>query len=145
MGLLELKASPLTMMLCVLALAGCGTTPPAPAENLSSESGPETYQRFCASCHGAGAQGDGPVAPLVKGGVPDLTRIAARNGGEFPADRVRQYIDGRADIRAHGPRDMPVWGWQFYEGSSVNDAQARARVDATIGGLVDYLRSIQRE
>jgi mono/diheme cytochrome c family protein len=127
----------------VVVVAACAATQPA-SPRLEDFSGAELYQGLCASCHGAGAQGDGPIATLIKIGVPDLTRIASRNGGQFPAEQVRQTIDGRADIRAHGPRDMPVWGWQLYHGSSVNDAAARARVDAEISKLVDYLKSIQR-
>jgi hypothetical protein len=58
---------------------------------------------------------------------------------------VRRTIDGRWDRRAHGARDMPVWGWQFYDSSNPNDAQERAIVDSMIGRLVEYLRSIQVE
>ena len=52
---------------------------------LLSYTGPQLYQRFCASCHGPQAYGDGPVAATLKVMVPDLTRIARRQqGGEFP-------------------------------------------------------------
>jgi mono/diheme cytochrome c family protein len=102
------------------------------------------YERLCSSCHGVEGRGDGPVAPLIKIGVPDLTRIAARDGGEFPTEDVRRIIDGRSDRRAHGPRDMPVWGWQLYDMSSSDDAGERARTNAMIDRLVEYLRSIQR-
>mgnify|MGYP006204307787 CR=1 FL=1 len=84
------------------------------------------------------------VAPLVKVGVPDLTRIAWRDGGEFPTEDVRRTIDGRFERPAHGPRDMPVWGWRFYDSRNTNDAEERARVDAVIDRLVEYLRSIQK-
>ena len=103
------------------------------------------YEQLCASCHGPAAQGDGPVAPLIKTGVPDLTRLAHRDGGEFPAEDVRRTIDGRYERPAHGPRDMPVWGWQFYDSGATNDLEERALVDSMIGRLVDYLRSIQVE
>src|SRR5690606_37781376 len=108
-------------------------------------SGLEMYQRLCASCHGVDGKGDGPVSSLIKIGVPDLTRIAYRDGGEFPAEDVRRTIDGRFERRAHGPRDMPVWGWEFYGAVNSDDAAERARVDAMIGRMVDYLRSIQEE
>src|SRR5690606_12698209 len=105
----------------------------------------EMYERLCASCHGADGKGHGPVAPLIKTGVPDLTRIAWRDGGEFPAEDVHRMIDGRLERPAHGTRDMPVWGWQFYRSDNPDDAEERARVDAIIRRLVDYLRSIQVE
>jgi hypothetical protein len=106
-------------------------------------SGMEMYVQLCSSCHGVGARGDGPVSSLIKIDVPDLTRIAQRDGGEFPAEDVRRAIDGRWDRRAHGARDMPVWGWQLYDSSAANDAKERVQVDSMISRLVDYLRSIQ--
>ena len=126
-------------MLLVSACAGTPERSPAQMPAL------EMYQQLCSSCHGVSGHGDGPVSSLIKIGVPDLTRIAARDGGEFPTEDVRSTIDGRWDRRAHGARDMPVWGWQFYDSSSTNDAQERAIVDSMIDRLVNYLRSIQVE
>jgi mono/diheme cytochrome c family protein len=134
----------LTTSLVMSLLAGCASTSPDSRE-VSELSGAEMYQRLCASCHGVGAHGDGPVASLIKIGVPDLTRIALRDGGEFPTEDVHRTIDGRFELRAHGPRDMPVWGWQFYDISNADDAAESARVDAMITRLVDYLRSIQQD
>jgi mono/diheme cytochrome c family protein len=132
-------------LLSVLTLlAACATTT-RDERSVAQLSGVEMYERLCASCHGPGGRGDGPVSSLIKVGVPDLTRIALRDGGEFPAEDVRRTIDGRWDRRAHGARDMPVWGWQFYDSSNANDAQERAVVDSMIGRLVEYLRSIQVE
>jgi mono/diheme cytochrome c family protein len=126
-------------MLLVGACAGTAERSPA------QMSGMDIYQQLCSSCHGVGGRGDGPVSSLIKIGVPDLTRIAARDGGEFPTEDVRRTIDGRWDRRAHGARDMPVWGWQFYDSSATNDAEERAQVDSMIDRLVNYLRSIQVE
>ena len=125
----------------LLATACAGT----PERDIAQLSGVDMYQQLCSSCHGVSAHGDGPVASLIKTGVPDLTRIAARDGGEFPTEDVRRTIDGRWDRRAHGARDMPVWGWQLYDSSSSNDVQERAEVDSMIDRLVTYLRSIQVE
>jgi mono/diheme cytochrome c family protein len=136
-----IRRSACIVAVSVAALAGC-QAPPSRAP-LERQSGPELYQQLCASCHGVDARGDGPVAPLIKTGVPDLTRLAQREGGEFPTEDVRRVIDGRLERPAHGPRDMPVWGWRLYDMSSSDDAGERARVDAMIGRLVDHLRSIQ--
>jgi hypothetical protein len=125
----------------VLVCACAGT----PERKASHMSGLEMYQQLCSSCHGVSGHGDGPVSSLIKIGVPDLTRLAARDGGEFPTEDVRRTIDGRWDRRAHGARDMPVWGWQLYDSSSTDDAKERAQVDSMIDRLVDYLRSIQVE
>jgi hypothetical protein len=75
--------------------------------------------------------------------VPDLTGLASRNGGEFPSQYVRDMIDGRSPVVAHGTRQMPVWGYEFWveEGADI-DAEATAR--ELIERLVAYLASIQR-
>jgi len=138
-----MRSSLLAAAVVTSLVAACASAPP-PQREVAKMSGLEMYQQFCASCHGTGGEGDGPVAPLVKIHVPDLTRIAQRDGGEFPAEDVRRTIDGRFERPAHGPRDMPVWGWQFYNSTSLKDPEERARVDALIGRLVDYLRSIQK-
>jgi len=130
-------------LLAVIALAACAAAPDK--RDVRELSGVEMYERLCSSCHGVSAHGDGPVASLIRIQVPDLTRIAYRDGGEFPTEDVRRTIDGRFDRPAHGARDMPVWGWQFYDSSSTDDAGERARVDSMIDRLVGYLRSIQVE
>lgn len=114
------------------------------AVSLADYSGEEIFGRFCASCHGEMAQGDGPVARSLGVMVPDLTKISQRYGG-FPTQLVRDTIDGRgARIDAHGTRVMPVWGYEFWveEGG---DASAQQEMRKTIAKLVDYLRSIQAD
>src|SRR5262245_58209364 len=114
------------------------------AVSLADYSGEEIFGRFCASCHGDMAHGDGPVAQSLGVMVPDLTRISQRYGG-FPTQLVRDTIDGRgARIDAHGSRTMPVWGYEFWieEGG---DVAAQQEMRKTIAKLVDYLRSIQAD
>ena len=106
-------------------------------------SGADLYREFCATCHGVNAHGDGPVAPTLKQKVPDLTLLAKRRGGAFPAEEIHRIIDGRATPRAHGSADMPVWGWEFY-GFEGEDATRRKRAAELIDQLVGYLRTIQR-
>jgi mono/diheme cytochrome c family protein len=111
------------------------------AEELGALSGRALYTRFCAACHGAEARGDGPVAPFFKLSPPDLTRLAKRRGGEFPAEQVGRIIDGR-DVKApHGAREMPVWGMEFY---FADPAQSDAGVQRLVQRLVEYLKSIQQ-
>jgi mono/diheme cytochrome c family protein len=105
-------------------------------------SGVRLYQTYCSSCHGLTGRGDGPVEPLIRGGVPDLTRISARREGKFPAEEIRRIIDGREPFIAHGTAQMPVWGFEFY--SQDGDAErARAQADRMMGRLVEYLETIQ--
>lgn len=116
----------------------------ARAQDFSSYSGVQLYQRFCASCHGERARGDGPVAKSFKIDVPDLTRIAKRHGGTFPADQVRKIIDGRTVIPPHGSREMPVWGFEFYlQNENAGHPDPQHRTEQIIQRLEDYLRSIQ--
>ncbi|MFO7287122.1 MAG: cytochrome c [Gammaproteobacteria bacterium] len=109
---------------------------------LSDYSGAELFDRFCAACHGSSGRGDGPVAPTLNVAVPDLTRLAERNDGTFPAQDVRAVIDGRALVVAHGPRTMPVWGYEFWveEGGDI-EAERNAR--ELIDRLVRHIESIQ--
>jgi mono/diheme cytochrome c family protein len=106
------------------------------AEELGSYDGPQLYKRLCASCHGPDGAGDGPVAATLRNRPPDLAGIAARRGGQFPEDKLRQIIDGRAGVAAHGQRDMPVWGNDLKLGG--------ADPDAVITRLIAQLRSMQK-
>lgn len=125
-------------------LVACAVCVRAGAEDLSGYDGPGLFRAYCASCHGADGRGSGPVASSLRGEVPDLTQIAHRHGGQFPADRIRRIIDGRTALPPHGTRDMPVWGRAFRV-ATANDPQSDAQSDRLITLLVQYLQSIQRE
>ncbi|UCG74100.1 MAG: c-type cytochrome [Chromatiales bacterium] len=116
----------------------------AAAQAIDEYSGAETFERYCASCHGGGGTGDGPVAAAIPIPVPDLTRLEARDGDAFDEDLLHKIIDGREPVIYHGTRYMPVWGYEFWveEGA---DVDAQERVDIIVRNLVDYIRTIQRE
>jgi mono/diheme cytochrome c family protein len=120
--------------LVLIAICSAGEAP--------TLSGAELYREFCASCHGVKGHGDGPVAPSLRQPVPDLTLLANRRGGAFPAEEIHRIIDGRSMPRAHGSAEMPIWGWEFY-GYEGEDATRRRRVAGLIDQLVEYLHSIQ--
>jgi mono/diheme cytochrome c family protein len=110
--------------------------PPLAIESLGAT---DSYEFYCASCHGDTGRGDGPVASTMRVKPADLTTLAERNGGSFPRERIEGYVTGTGrSIAAHGSRDMPVWGPAFraLDGS---DARARVRVAA----IVDHLESLQ--
>ena len=118
----------------------------ARAQDFSGYTGAELYKRFCSSCHGENARGDGPAAKSFKVEVPDLTRIAHRHGGVFPAEQISKIIDGRRTLPPHGSRQMPVWGFEFNrenQGAGYPDSQRRT--DDLIARLTEYLRTIQIE
>ena len=101
------------------------------------------YRIHCQNCHGDGGTGDGPMAKMLTINPSDLTRIRQSNDGDFPVDEVRQAIDGRTDVRAHGTREMPVWGLTLQQSGcdSAQEDETEARMD----DLVNYLESIQVE
>ncbi len=101
------------------------------------------YLDACAICHGAGGRGDGPIALELKTQPPDLTRIAARRGGEFNIAELREVIDGRIEVRAHGSREMPVWGERFGQQRN-RGANREAQPRTMTRRIVDYIESIQR-
>jgi mono/diheme cytochrome c family protein len=119
------------------------TATAAQAPDFSSYTGAELYKRFCSACHGAAAEGDGPVAASFKIMVPDLTRIAKRQGGKFPDERIHRIIDGRQVPAPHGTREMPIWGWEFATVTKEGTPDL-ATSDLLVAKLVDYLRSIQK-
>jgi hypothetical protein len=110
------------------------------ALDLSSYTGVQLYMRFCSSCHGDKARGDGPVANIFKIEVPDLTRIAHRHGGVFPTEQIHRIIDGRKTLPPHGSREMPVWGFEFYR-----ENENTGGTDDLVARLTEFLRTIQIE
>lgn len=109
----------------------------APMKRVPASDGAAMFNSYCAACHGLGATGDGPAAKALSKVPADLTRISARAGGEFPATRVKRYIEGLDEVAAHGTRDMPVWGPLF---RSLEPDLVPLRVQA----LTDFLKSIQK-
>jgi mono/diheme cytochrome c family protein len=94
--------------------------------------GKREYDANCAACHGPKGKGDGPNARMS--GVPpaDLTTLAQRNGGWFPFARVYEFIDGRRLVKAHGTREMPVWGLGYRAEAAEYYAQAPANAEAHV-------------
>jgi mono/diheme cytochrome c family protein len=109
------------------------------ATSASNTAGSQLFRTYCASCHGANARGNGPLADTLRRMPPDLTKFTARNGGVFPSERVHRIIDGR-EVRAHGDTEMPIWGDAFKSTrDGLTPASAKARIDA----IVAYLEAIQ--
>jgi mono/diheme cytochrome c family protein len=102
--------------------------------------GAYTFRTHCASCHGADGKGEGPMAANLRFRPPDLTLVAKRNGGSFPAERVQRIVDGRNPLKGHGGSDMPIWGDAFKNADTGYD---EAHVKARVQSVVDYLKTIQ--
>lgn len=112
---------------------------PASYDKATTAKGRVTYERYCVSCHGKTARGDGPLATDLRVPVPDLTLVAKRAGGTYPSDRVFGIISRGSQVRGHGTDDMPAWGTAFNRTDG-----AEAAVDEAIRNLVAYLGSVQR-
>ena len=100
------------------------------------------FNTYCAACHGADARGNGPVAGVLRIQPPDLTGLTRRFGMPLHRDKVAEYIDGRIDVLAHGPRDMPVWGNRLRD-ELIGQPATEDTIRRTIDAIVEYLVSIQ--
>ena len=113
---------------------------------LGLELGRADFVSYCAACHGVSGKGDGTVAEFLTITAVDLTQLRKMNAGSFPRERIHNVIDGRAEVKIHGARDMPVWGdwFKFEADASVAGKGAKEEVVLErINGLVAYIESIQ--
>lgn len=120
-----------------VAVAHAQTIKTAPMARTPASDGAAMFNSYCASCHGLDAAGNGPAAKALAKAPADLTRISARNNGQFPETKIRRYIEGVDEVAAHGSRDMPVWGTLFRQ---MEAGTAPLRIQA----LSDFLKSIQK-
>jgi mono/diheme cytochrome c family protein len=106
--------------------------------------GRQMYLQYCGSCHGRSGNGDGPVSRDLKVKVPDLTSLAKRHKGIYPLDDVMAIIDGRRLVRAHGDREMPVWGEKFRsEAETKRYPELTSLLKAKI--IAEYVGTLQKE
>jgi len=112
-----------------------------PVRPTSAASGEEMYKNYCAVCHGTDGKGSGPAAEALKVPPTDLTTLAERNGGKYPALKISSMIRGEAPVPAHGSREMPIWGKLFWNMSSGHASEVQQRV----GNLNKYIESLQKK
>ena len=111
--------------------------------------GKREYDNNCVVCHGIDGKGNGPYAGIIDTKVPDLSMLQKSNNGVFPFDRVYQTIDGRMELKAHGTRDMPIWGNEYndkaaeYYSDYLRDYSAKGFVRGRILALVNHIYSLQ--
>src|SRR5215469_8083514 len=103
--------------------------------------GKALFTQYCASCHGPNGAGDGPLVSSLSTPPANLRLLSLRFGNPLPQEVIARFVDGRAEVKAHGPRDMPVWGERFYAESNGEEVKVRER----IAKLVAFLQSIQRD
>ncbi len=133
--------SALTILVCALALVAAPQQNKTESPTVVAVDGSEIFRNHCAVCHGKDGRGRGPATIVLKGPVPDLTEIARRNGGVFPAGRVKAIIDGTNEgPAAHGSREMPIWGPVFHNFEWDQDLG-----EVRLQNVTEYIRSIQQK
>lgn len=133
--------------LALIATQMAGAAPQRPdaererASVLAIEAGRDTFEQFCAPCHGSSGKGGGVIAPRLSVVPDDLTAARRRNQGVFPLARFETLLTASTQPQGPGPHSssqMPLWGATF-RGIDHSPALARARVV----NVLAYLESIQ--
>lgn len=112
-----------------------------PIKPTSAASGEEMYKTYCAVCHATDGKGNGPAASALKVPPTDLTVLAQKNGGKYPAMRVAAIVRGEETLAAHGTKEMPIWGHLFWSMSGGHEAEVQQRV----ANLNKYIESLQKK
>ena len=119
------------------------------AQQKPIDEGRKEFEIRCAACHGSDGKGNGMVGAALKVAPPDLTLLSKSNNGVFPIERLTQIIDGRAQVTAHGSRDMPVWGTRFAVEAAAHYVDVPYNQEQYIRNkiliLTDYLYRIQQK
>jgi mono/diheme cytochrome c family protein len=140
-----MKLSKITAVLSGAALIG--TMGAAYAQDKKFDFGKREYDSNCASCHGLKGKGDGPYKPFLTKSPTDLSTLSKRNAGVYPFHSVYAIIDGRQDVAAHGPRDMPVWGAQYNAKAAESyldvPYSSEAFVRTRVLALTEYISRLQ--
>jgi mono/diheme cytochrome c family protein len=109
-----------------------------------AERGRNLFLDHCATCHGPGGQGDGPMAAVLSIQPADLSILAFMNGGKFPAASIVRRIDGESEVLAHGG-PMPLFGLvlQGPAGIVVGKDGSEVIASESIVDIVAWLEEIQ--
>lgn len=122
-----MKQAPVLTLL--LAASGALAAPAGSEPDLAAvQRGVEHYRIFCANCHGAEADGNGPTAKLLKIAPTNLTLLGRMHGGQLDPVRVLKALDGRHLVG--GDQKMPV----FSDNLQINTAL----------DIVEFLKTIQQ-
>ena len=129
--------------LIILFIFAAFDEPPAAQEMEVIMGGEIEYQNYCAVCHGVDAKGQGLMRRFLTIPPTDLTLLKKKNNGSFPFWQIYRVIDGREEVRGHGTREMPIWGYRFRAEAGGNAGGSRAQAAGRLLGLVFYLQYIQ--
>jgi mono/diheme cytochrome c family protein len=105
-------------------------------------SGAQMWKDYCAACHGASGNGNGPAAETLKSPPPDLSLMAKQNNGKFPAEHFAVVLKFGSGGHAHGTSDMPIWGPLF---NSLEPHNTEGMTQLRIRNLTEYVESLQQK
>ncbi|MEJ2115353.1 MAG: cytochrome c [Gammaproteobacteria bacterium] len=107
--------------------------------------GKTEYTRSCALCHGEDGKGNGIYASKLLVKPTNITLLQKENNGVFPTRAIFQIIEGKDNLKVHGPKVMPVWGDRFNHESLlyVDRRFTKTFVRGRIFELLLYLEEIQ--
>jgi mono/diheme cytochrome c family protein len=131
-----MRLSPALAALCAVTLAAC--------QQETEVSPRAAFMEDCAGCHGPAGKGSAALGLALDPPAPDLTTLAARNGGVFPRDYVMSTIDGFAR-GAHFSPAMPEFGAGDLGDTVIveNPDGTGTPVPARLLALADYVESLQ--
>ena len=148
---LHSRASSFTLLFAVLAVIALVFIAAAqekavnvktvPVTYTNPASGSEMYSVYCAACHGATGQGNGPAASVFTKPPTNLTTLAKNNNGKYPAQHVYAVLEFGTPVPAHGNIQMPVWNTLFRSLNFSEEPEGATKL--RIKNLVDYIQSIQ--
>ncbi len=136
--------TPLAPLILAAFLLGACTIPEAGENTMPTRAdGAALFAANCAACHGTDGRGTGATATAMSPKPTDLTTLAARNGGTFPAARALSYIYGDPN-NSHLARVMPQFGPVMAEDLvPVEIDGVLTPTPRELAGLLAYLESIQ--
>jgi mono/diheme cytochrome c family protein len=139
--------SALALVGLTAGLVACGDPTDRPVVTTKRAGGPGRilYLTYCQSCHGSAGRGDGPAAASLRTPPTDLTLLWKGYGTPLDRERLAEYIDGRRLVDVHGPREMPLWGEEFFEDTPPNTPNLERLKRHLIEVLAEYLETLQTE
>lgn len=107
--------------------------------------GADFYEIYCSNCHGAEAQGDGPLAKYLTVKVPMLTDLSQRNGGVFPMLEVIHRLDGsRPEVLHDSPMPDMAAVMRSEMAGYEDDYTTLMETRARILSIALYLEGLQK-
>jgi mono/diheme cytochrome c family protein len=130
-------------------IAGSGYAADKKGDIRKIDIGKAEYEQKCIICHGILGKGDGAYGQMLKKPATDLTVLSRNNSGVFPFARVFETIEGTHELKAHGTREMPIWGKEYRSSKYYDDYLYDPEIDRSyfarsrILALTEYIYRLQ--